>query len=155
MNVLLATIIGGVVVGLILYYVFGIGKERKTFSSRFSSSQKIKILPPSLGGVDHLDLDNTSTLHLGNTYDMNHVTLTLNSMPVIELPLQSNDEFKIEGLKIIGNKNENVYTFSTYNNTQKIKTGNRLFVVTLKKISKMNVKDVPNAIEYDFGITEE
>ncbi len=144
-----------VIPSLILYYVFGIGKEKRSFSSRFSSTQYIKLLPPSLGGTDYLNLDNVATLQLHIPYDINKITLLLNRIPVIELPPRSQGGFKIEGFKIVSHKNTEIYTFSTSNSTQKIKIGSRIFIITLKCISKIEVKDVPNAIQYEFGITEE
>ena len=151
---ILYTIVGGIIVGLTLHYIFGIGKNNK-FSSRFSSEQNIKILPPSLGGIDYLNLDNIATLQLHVPYNMNEINLMLNLKPIVELASQSNEDFQIEGVKFISHEGSKIYKFSTSDNMQKIKIGERVFIVNLRKISKMNVKDVSVAMQYEFGINEE
>ena len=138
--------------GLILYYILGVGK--KNFSSRFSSAQSIKILPPSLGGTDSLNLDNVARLQLYFPYDMNKVAFILNRAPVIELPFQSNEGFTAEGFKVISHKDAEIYTFSTAESIKEVKVGDRTFIVNLQSISKMNIENVSNAIEYKFGISE-
>ena len=154
MTPIITEILISVIAGLILYFMFGIGKNNR-FSSRFSSTQSIKILPPSLGGVDHLNLDNIATLQLHVPYDTSRITLMLNKMPVIELSPQISKGIKVESFLLISHEGARFYTFSTTDSTQKIPVAGRIFVVSLRKISKMDIWDAPSAIEFEFGISEE
>ena len=46
-----------------------------TIRNYFSQTQSIKVLPPSMGGVDHLNLDNIARLKLYVPYSLENVTL--------------------------------------------------------------------------------
>jgi hypothetical protein len=174
-NALLATIVGGLVVGLILYYIFGIGKsnpnntynvssqgqtggitagEVNITTTKFSQSQSIKVLPPSLGGNDLLNLDNVAKLKLHVPFSMDSVT-TLLDVVVTNLPDQHTDNFSVEGTQYYNQTSGTQYIFDTTDNKRhEIAVGGRLFTVTLYSINKLNIPNVPVAIEYQFGISE-
>ncbi|MBU4142797.1 hypothetical protein KJ590_02230 [Patescibacteria group bacterium] len=120
----------------------------------FSDTQSIKNLPPSLGGNDILNLDNLATLKLHVPYNENSLTLLLNVIPT-EMPTVKNESFTAEGIKIYNQNSGQSYFFNTIQNkSHKIQIENRFFVVSLKEIKKLDIKNVSNPLEFIFGISE-
>ena len=149
MSEIIKQILIGVAAGLILYFGFGIGREKK----RYASVQYIKILPPSLGGVDHIDLDDIAVLKLHAPSNMDRISFLLIDKPIVDWSYSQNG-IEVEGLNAMTHDNDKIYAFSVLDCERKIKIKGRQFVVTLKRISKLNVKSVPAAIQYEFGVKE-
>ncbi len=169
------TVAGGLLVAMIGYYGFGIGQSPSPFSQQthsgigdnvtgdkivnlqrkiFSETQFIRLLPPSLGGKDTLNLDNLATLTSHVPYDERGITLLLNVVPVEEPPSQ-NKNLHVEGLKSYHHTKEQEYVFDTENNKgHTISAEGRVFKVTLITIRRLNVQNVSSPIEYEFGISE-
>jgi hypothetical protein len=122
---------------------------------KFSETQSIKVLPPSLGGNDTLNLDNVATLKLyGPSYSTTAVTLLLDVVP-IELPDKIDGNLQMEGAYTYNHLSAVKYTFDTAKNRRhEITTAGRTFAVTLQKIILLDVPGVSNALEYQFGISE-
>jgi hypothetical protein len=119
----------------------------------FSQTQSIKVLPTSLGGKLELNLDNAATLRLKSPYSLNMITLML-GVP-ISFPDKHTADISIEGAQIIPDIGK-VYTFYTgkNNNSHAVMAAGRVFIITLFKIKKLEIPNVPNPIEYEFGISE-
>ena len=163
-------------VGLILYYVFDIGKNNPsntytvfsqgqtggitagevniTTTTKFSQTQSIKVLPPSFGGNDSLNLDNIAKLKLHIPFSINLITMLLDVV-VTNLPDQHTDNFSVEGTQYYNQTSGTQYIFNTTNNKRhEIAVGGRIFIVTLLSINKLSIPNVPIATEYQFGISE-
>mgnify|MGYP001591711657 CR=1 FL=1 len=122
--------------------------------SSFSQTQSIKTLPSSLGGIDYLNLDNVATLKLYVPSSLNKVTLLLDVVP-ISLPDQHNKAFIVEDAQYYNQSLGKQYIFDAGENKRhEIEVGGRVFIITLLKIIKLNITDVPGALEYQFGISE-
>lgn len=135
------------------YYIFGIGRNPET-KSLFSETQFRNNLPPSLGGIHRLNLDNIGTLQLCAPYNENSVTLRLNVVPVEELPVK-NHGFRAEGIQSYYYDKSQEYFFDTANNKSKeILIHGRVFIVTIKKIRKLKIENVAKPLEYEFGVSE-
>lgn len=120
----------------------------------FSQTQSIKVLPPSLGGNDSLSLDNVAILRLHVPYSLTSVTLLLDVVPT-SLPDQHNAALIVEGAQYYNQLSGKEYVFNTTNNKRyEIAVAGRVFIVTLLKVVKLNVENVPQALEYQFGISE-
>jgi hypothetical protein len=119
----------------------------------FSSTQTISVLPPSLGGNSLLRLDNIATLRLSAPYSASLVTLSLDAAPII-FPDVKNPAIQVEDLKIsLGSLRQ--YTFNvTDKKRQEIVVAGRAFIVTLLEVRKIPKPEMPNALEYVFGISE-
>lgn len=125
-----------------------------TIRSFFSQTQSIKILPPSLGGNDVLNLDNLGTLKLHVPYSLTSITLLLDVVPTT-LPDKHDENITVEGAQFYNQSLGTQYVFNiTDSKRHEIEIAGRIFVITLLKISKLNVPSVPGAIEYQFGIAE-
>jgi hypothetical protein len=127
----------------------------KTLTTRvaFSETQRIKMLPPSLGGNMTLRLDNVATLRLGGV-SRNSITLILDVVPV-DLAVTHSPGVSVEGAQIFYHTGATQYVFDTHQNQRKeIMVVGRTFIVTLLQISKLAVAEVANPVEYVFGISE-
>lgn len=133
-----------------------VGRDKiiNSIQNLFSETQSIKVLPPSLGGNDRLNLDNVATLKLHVPYSDNSVTLLLDVV-VITLPSNTEGPIKTEGVKSYNHNSGTIYLFDIINNKRhEITISDRTFVVTLFSINKLDVPNVSYAIEYEFGISE-
>jgi hypothetical protein len=111
-------------------------------------------LPPSLGGVDYLNLDNIARLRLYVPYSKEYVTLLLDIIPT-DLPSRSGSGISVEGAQIYNQSLGVPYVFDK--GTQKrheITVAGRTFVVTLLQIKQLDVPNVAKPLEYVFGISE-
>jgi hypothetical protein len=119
----------------------------------FSSTQSIKILPPSLGGNDTLTLANVATLLLGPYYTAFGVTLFLDT-PALRLPDKQTAGISIEGARLSPYMGKS-YTFDmVQNQRQEVVVAGRTFIVTLMEVKKLEVPKVATPFEYVFGISE-
>lgn len=120
----------------------------------FSETQSIKFLPTALGGNDTINLDNIATLKLYVPSSIDRVTLLLDVVP-IALPDKQTDFFKVEDAQSYNQTTGVTYVFDTNKNRRhEITLKNRTFIVTLQKIRKLKVENIPGALEYQFGISE-
>ena len=120
----------------------------------FSQTQSIKVLPPSLGGVNFLNLDNIAMLRLHVPYSLQSVTLILDIVPMSIIP-QTSPGVTVEGAQIYDQSQGTQYIFDTgLNKRHEISVSGRTFVVTLLQINQLSVPKVANPIEYVFGISE-
>ena len=125
-----------------------------TIRNLFSQTQSIKVLPPSLGGNLTLNLDNLGTLRLHVPYSLAQVTLLLDVVPTT-VPIQHDAGVQAEGAEIYNQKTGTAYTFDTNSSKRhEIAIGGRVFVVSLLRVIKLEIPDVPGAVEYQFGISE-
>ncbi len=176
-NIWIVTIIGGVVVLLIGYYVFGIGKSNSgdvyNVSSKnqtggmtagkieisnsrnlFSQTQSIKTQPTGLGGNRLLNLDNVATLRLRPPYSLNNATLILDVVSQT-LPDYHSKTTDIIDFQYYNQSTGTHYIFDTGEHKRhEIRVGGRVFIVTLFKIIKLDIANTPEALEYQFGISE-
>jgi hypothetical protein len=121
----------------------------------FSSTQSIRMLPPSLGGNNVLSLDNAGVLRSHVPYSENSIALLLDVV-TIAMPSRTEQESVSEGIEYYNQNTGEVYVFDTDKNKRhRIVLGTRIFTVTLLKINLLKASNVPNAIEYQFGISEE
>jgi len=125
-----------------------------TIRKFFSETQSIKVLPPSLGGIDHLNLDNAARLKLHAPYSLESVTLILDVVPTSVTP-KSTPGITVEGAQVYDHTSGTQYVFNkTQNKRHEITVSGRTFVVTLLHVKALDVPDVSRAIEFVFGITE-
>jgi hypothetical protein len=153
---LIGLILGFVGVGFTLYGFIISPQETIVQSVRnlFSEQQSIKVLPPSLGGNDVLNLNNLATLKLHVPYSEQGVTLLLDVVPE-EHPPVKNENFSVEGIRIYNHASGEKFFFDKEENKRKeITIGDRTFVVTLLKIKKLDFKNVAEPFEFVFGISE-
>lgn len=151
----------GIVTGLIGVYLSPQGDNIFNFIQNisvrnfFSDTQSIKVLPPSLGGNDQLNLDNVATLQLHVPYSESSITLLLDVVTTSFQPATS-EGVTVEGARTYNHNSGTTYLFDTENNKRhRITIGERNFVVTLLRVKLLDVPDVPVAREYEFGISEE
>ncbi len=120
----------------------------------FSQKQSIKTLPPGLGGIDYLNLDNVAILKHYFPSSSAKVTLLLDVVPTT-LPDEHNKNSILEGAQYYNQSSETKYVFDKEkNNRHEIFVGGRNFIVSLLKIHELNIPNVPGALEYEFGISE-
>jgi hypothetical protein len=119
----------------------------------FSQTQRIKVMPPSLGGNEVLTLDNVATLRLFMPHSTSMITLILDIVPV-KLPDQHTDKLSIEGMTFSTSPQGSQYVFDMVQNRREISVAGRTFIVTLLEINKLSVPNVAAPIEYVFGISE-
>jgi hypothetical protein len=120
----------------------------------FSQTQSIKVLPPSLGGVDYLNLDNIARLKLYVPYSREYVTLLLDIIPT-DMPSRSGSGIAVEGAQIYDQSLGVTYVFDKgAQKRHEITVAGRKFVVTLLQINQLDVPNVANPLEYVFGISE-
>jgi hypothetical protein len=119
----------------------------------FSDTQKIKVLPPSLGGNETLRLDNIATMTLVEN-SLTAITLALDSTPIsLQLPLPPDAPIAIQAptLTVLGKR----FIFDVANNKrQQVEVQGRSFSVTLLEVKQLDVPGATNPIEYVFGISE-
>jgi len=119
----------------------------------FDETQRINVLPPTLGGNDVLKLGNLAILRLGMPYSLEMVTLHLDATPM-RLPDGKNEKITVEGLTITKGGTTK-YTFDTAKNKRhEIVVAGRTYIVTLLESKKLDIPKVSNAKEWVFGITE-
>lgn len=126
----------------------------QTVINQFSDGQKIIVAPPSLGGIDRLNLDNIATLKLDVPYGSDSITLRLDVVTK-ELSVKTSPEILIEQAELFYHGNSGSYFFdikSSFKHTIEIE--GKKFVVKLLSIKNINIPDVPNAKEYSFSIRE-
>lgn len=122
---------------------------------RFSEIKYIKTLPPSLGGIDRFVVDNLATLKLHVPYDEQNITLLLNVVP-LEYPTQQNKNIKIEGAQTTTYNDDQILKFNKTNHrVNKITIENRTFVISLNKITILQIPNISKVLQYEFGISEE
>lgn len=152
MEIITTGILTSVVAGLILYYVFGIGKQKH--STRFSEKQYIITAPSNLGGVDCLYLDSVATLRLFVPYNEQSITLIQDVTPLI-LPDRSAANTKIEDTKFFYHGGRKTYIFDIKTNKKnKIKVEGRIFIVSLNKVEVLHMPEISKALKYEFSIFE-
>ncbi|MCF7835894.1 MAG: hypothetical protein K9M15_02115 [Candidatus Marinimicrobia bacterium] len=121
----------------------------------FSDTQFVKLWPSSLGGVDRLNIDNIGTLKASAPYNENSITMYLNVTPLELPPLKVEGRFETQDAQIYRHTDSQKYVFDTQQNkSHKIVLENRIFIVTLNKIKRVELEKVSYAIEYEFGISE-
>lgn len=85
---------------------------------------------------------------------MDSVTLLLGVVPTA-LPDKHTEALTVEGLQYYDHTAGSPYVFDTNKNQRhEISLGGRTFIVSLQKVIKLDVPEVPGAIEYQFGISE-
>jgi hypothetical protein len=150
---ILLTLIGG----LCTLWGFVISPEQTVINSirnYFSQTQSIRVLPPSLGGIDYLNLDNVARLKLYVPYSANSVTLLLDIVPTSPI-VRTSPNVVVEGAQIYNQSLGVQYVFDTGDNKRhEIAVGGRTFVVTLLQINRLGIPNVGNPLEYVFGISE-
>lgn len=121
----------------------------------FSDKQYIRSWPSHLGGNDRLNLDNLATMKADFPRTESGIVMLLNVTPVEELPVKEEGKFEARDITVTQYDDSQKYTFNLNSSkSHKIVAHGRTFVVTLNKIKKVLVEGVPNAIEYEFGISE-
>jgi hypothetical protein len=118
----------------------------------FSEKQSINTLPNSLGGKNTINLDNVAILSLGDPLSIKMATLYMG--PVVTYPNTTIPGKSVEDRKVI--PFDKMYIFDLAKNQRhEVVVSGRTFIVTLLEIKKLNVPNVPNPIEYVFGISEQ
>jgi hypothetical protein len=129
----------------------------KTVTTRvaFSETQSIKHWPPFLGGSHTLRLDNVATLRFHHPSSPHSVTLLLDVVPT-DLAVQTSPGVSVDGAVMYRHAATTAqYLFDTdQNKRREIAVAGRTFLVTLLQIKRPNVAEVPNALEYVFGVSE-
>jgi hypothetical protein len=126
----------------------------KITRSAFSDTQFIRVLPSDMGGNMVLNLDNVGTLRLHAPYSSEKITMLLDVVP-ISAPNQHLPGVEFRDIETYNQSTGTQYTFDTDKDRRhEVKVANRTFLVTLMRIKKLDVPNVPVAIEYQFGISE-
>lgn len=120
----------------------------------FSDTQSVKILPPSLGGNMSLRLDTVGTLTVSGSYSLDSITMILNAVPM-EPSVRTSEGVTVEGARFFHHAGTTTYIFDTKKSkSHEIEIGGRTFLVSLLEVSRPNVANVGNPLEYKFGICE-